>query len=443
MFDYNTRLVMLSSGLLGVIAGIVGVYLLLRRKSLIADTICHAALPGLAVSFLVQIFLGGSGRSMLGLLLGAAISGAIGSLVVMGLGRFTRLKPDAILGIVLSVFFGLGMVLFSIIQQIPGQISAGLENFILGKAATIVTSDLQIIVVASVIVLLVVWFLRKELQLVCFDPLFAVASGWPSMFLDLVLLGAVLVVVIVGANVVGVILVVALMVTPPVAARFWTNNLNATLLLSALIGGLSGILGTLSSLYVESLPTGPCIVLIAAGFFGLSFFLGREKGLLWKAWQIRVQRANADIDHVLRSVFELLESRGVPPQPHGQTRSAPVELASLRQMRTWKRTRLTQVVQSLCSKGWATLNPTGDVVLTASGIQASLKSVRRHRLLEIYFANLADLSPAALDRGADALEHALDDDLLARLEREFLVQGKAIDLPESVHPIQTSPKPSS
>ncbi|MFN7844558.1 MAG: iron chelate uptake ABC transporter family permease subunit [Pirellula sp.] len=435
MFDYNTRLVMISSTLLGIIAGVVGVYLLLRRKSLIADTICHAALPGLAASFLVQIFMGGNGRSLFGLLVGAALSGGLSAVAVSVLGRVTKLKPDAILGIVLSVFFGVGMTLFSVIQQIPDQMGAGLETYILGKSASIINSDLQMIVAASLFVTGLVWLTRKELQILCFDPLFASASGWPAGMLDAMLLGAVLVVVIVGASVVGVILVVALMVTPPVAARFWTNRLSPTILISALIGGLSGIAGTLISLYGERLPTGPCIVLVATGCFVLSLFFGIEKGILWRYWTARKRRALSDVEHVLRSIYELLETRGTPPQQHGQIRSAPVDLASLKQMRTWGKTRLSSVVRTLASKGWITINPVGDVILTAGGIQESLKSVRRHRLLEIYFSNLAVLSPAALDRGADALEHDLDDDMLAALEQEFFAQGQAIQIPESVHPI--------
>lgn len=268
---------MISSTLLGIIAGVVGVYLLLRRKSLIADTICHAALPGLAASFLVQIFMGGNGRSLFGLLVGAAFSGGLSAIAVSILGSVTKLKPDAILGIVLSVFFGIGMTLFSVIQQIPDQMGAGLETYILGKSASIINSDLQMIVAASILVMGLVWLTRKELQILCFDPLFASASGWPAGTLDAMLLGVVLVVVIVGSSVVGVVLVVALMVTPPVAARFWTNRLNPTIFISALIGGLSGIAGTLISLYGERLPTGPCIVLVATGCFILSLFLGQKE----------------------------------------------------------------------------------------------------------------------------------------------------------------------
>jgi hypothetical protein len=140
MFDYNTTLVIQSAGLLGVIAGMVGVYLLLRKRSLIGDAICHAALPGLAIAFLTNVAWGGNGKSLVWLLIGAALSGTAGSLAVIGLRRWSNLKEDAALGIVLSVFFGIGTALFSIVQQSEGD-KAGLENFILGKTASIVASD--------------------------------------------------------------------------------------------------------------------------------------------------------------------------------------------------------------------------------------------------------------------------------------------------------------
>ncbi|MBU6173716.1 MAG: metal ABC transporter permease [Planctomycetes bacterium] len=438
MFDYNTRLVTISAGLLGCLAGAVGVYLLLRRKSLIGDTLCHAALPGIALSFLVQVACGGTGKNVLGLLAGAAFSGALGSLVVMLLGRFTRLKPDAILGIVLSVFFGLGMVLFSVVQKIPGYNAAGLENFILGKTASIVESDFWMILGSTAFVLLTLFLLRKELQLFCFDAAFAASKGWPVIALDMTLLTAVLLVVIVGANVVGVILVVALMVIPPSAARFWTQRLSRTIMISSLIGGLAGVTGTFGSLFIDRFPTGPAIVLSATFYFVVSLLFGSEKGFLWRAWSLYRQRYQADTEHVLRAIFELLESRGNAPNVVGQVRSEGVSVSALRSMRSWSPSRLKSSIDTICARGWATRNSVGEIQLTASGIQASVKAVRRHRLLELYFSNLANLSPAALDRGADALEHGLDDDLLATLEKEFIELGGIVDLPASIHPIPAS-----
>ena len=435
MFDYNTRLVILCAGLLGVISGMVGVYLILRKRSLIGDAICHAALPGLAIAFLAHVALGGDGKNLFWLLAGAGISGTAGSLAVIALRRWTNLKEDAALGIVLSVFFGIGMALFSIVQQFEQGDAAGLENFILGKSASIVASDAITICVASLIVVAVLLLFRKELTFLCFDSTLASAQGWPVLLMDLLLLGCVLIVVIVGANVVGVILVIALLVTPPASARFWTHSLPVTIFISALIGASSGVIGALSSLMIDRIPSGAAIVLSASGFFALSMFFGTERGLLWRAWRMGRQRTKADQEHVLRSIFELLEGKGKAPQSQGQMRSESVLISDLVRMRCWSASRLQRAMRQITNQGWATVNRDGAATLTASGIQQSLKAVRRHRLLELYFARWADLSPDAIDRGADYTEHALDDDLLAELEKDAIVMGDEIDLPKSVHPI--------
>lgn len=435
MFDYNTQLVILCAGLLGVIAGMVGVYLILRKRSLIGDTICHATLPGLAISFLANVALGGDGKNLFWLLTGAGLSGAAGSLAVIGLRRWSNLKEDAALGIVLSVFFGIGMALFSIVQQSQQGNSAGLENFILGKTASIVADDARTIIVSSLVVVSVLILFRKELRLLCFDSLLASAQGWPVLMMDLLLLSCVLIVVIVGANVVGVILVIALLVIPPASARFWTHSLPTTILVSACIGASSGILGAMSSLLLDRIPTGAAIVLAASSCFTFSLLFGTERGLIWRAWSLGRQRTRTDQEHVLRAIFELLESQGKSPQVHGQLRSEPVLLTDLVRMRSWSNTRLKSAVYRLRNQGWLTINPEGAATLTASGIQQSFRAVRRHRLLELYFSRWADLSPDAIDRGADYTEHALNDDLLAELEKDAIVMGDSIALPKSVHPI--------
>jgi manganese/zinc/iron transport system permease protein len=435
MFDYNTRLVILCAGLLGVIAGMVGVYLILRKRSLISDAVCHAALPGLAVAFLMQVAFGGNGKDLGWLLVGAAISSTAGSLVILGLRYWTPLKEDAALGIVLSVFFAIGMVLFSVVQQYPQGNAAGLENFILGKTASIVASDAKVLIVAALLVVGVLFALRKELQLLCFDTSLASAQGWPVLVMDMLLLACVLVVVIVGANIVGVILVIALIVIPPAAARFWTHSLFTTIFVSGLIGGCSGILGALSSLLIDRIPSGAAVVLAASSLFIISLVFGRERGLVWRFWRMRHLQSKTDEEHLLRSMFELLESQGKTPQFHAQERSDKVSFAELARVRSWSQHRLQSAIRRICQQGWATLDPDGDAILTASGIKQSLRAVRRHRLLELYFSRWADLSPDAIDRGADYTEHALDDDLLARLEKDAIVMGESIELPKSVHPI--------
>lgn len=435
MIDYNTRLVILCAGLLGVISGMVGVYLILRKRSLIGDAVCHAALPGLAVAFLIQVSLGGDGKNLGWLLLGAGLSGTAGSLAIVALRRWTILKEDAALGIVLSVFFGLGMALFSVVQQFPQGNAAGLENFILGKTASIVASDAKMLILAALLVVGALLLFRKELQLLCFDSQLASAQGWPVLAIDLMLLGCVLIVVIVGANIVGVILVIALIVIPPASARFWTHSLPKTILLSGFFGAGSGIIGALSSLLIDRVPSGAAVVLAASGCFCISLVFGFERGLLWRVWSHGQQRSKTDQEHVLRAIYELLESKGLAPQEYAQVRSDAANLSELVRMRAWSPSRLKSAVRQIQRQGWATINSEGNAVLTASGIQQSMRAIRKHRLLELYFSRWADLSPDAIDRGADYTEHTLDDDLLAQLEKDAIVMGESIELPKSVHPI--------
>jgi manganese/zinc/iron transport system permease protein len=179
--DYNTQLVIFGAGILGAVCGLVGVYLLLRKRSLIGDAICHASLPGIALGFFASVALGGSGREPWFLLIGAAITGVAGALTVLLIRRWTILKDDAALGIVLSVYFGLGMVLLSLVQQMGEGNAAGLEGFIYGNTAGIMAADAWLIAITSSLVALVLLALRKEMQLLCFDASFAASQGWPTL----------------------------------------------------------------------------------------------------------------------------------------------------------------------------------------------------------------------------------------------------------------------
>ncbi len=434
--DYNTRLVIFGAGTLGAVCGLVGVYLLLRKRSLIGDAICHASLPGIALGFFASVAAGGDGRDPLFLMIGAAITGILGALSVLLLRRWTILKDDAALGIVLSVYFGLGMVFMSLVQQTREGNAAGLEGFIYGNTAGIMARDAWMIAVTSTCVALVLLALRKELQLLCFDTSFAASQGWPTFGLDLILLACVLVVVIIGTSIVGVLLIIAMVVIPPAAARFWSDRMSWNLAISASVGMLSGVLGALSSFALDRVPSGAAMVLVAAMLFGVSLLLGTKRGMIWRWIQLSRLRRQADDEHVLRSIYERLESQDRAPMPRGDLRSEPISLTELAKLKGWSLSRTRRVVERLHRGGWIAKGPEESVSLTASGIQQSYRAIRRHRLLEHYFARWAELSPDAIDRSADYTEHALDDALLAMLEKDALATGDPIELPPSIHPIR-------
>jgi manganese/zinc/iron transport system permease protein len=278
--DYNTRLVILCSLLLGAACGPIGAYFLLRKRSLMGDVLSHATLPGVALAFLVSVWLGGVGKSLPLLLLGAAITGLLGCGAVQFIRDRTRIKDDAAMGIVLSVFFGAGVVLLGFIQSMPQGSAAGLESFIYGKTASMVRSDFFLLSGVALIVLLVPLLLFKEFRLLSFDYEYALVQGWPVKWLDALLLGLLTLIVVAGLQAVGLILIIAFLVIPSAAARFWTERLDRMLLLSAFFGGLSGWLGAALSALAPGLPSGALIVLVAVAGFVLSLIFGIERGLL-------------------------------------------------------------------------------------------------------------------------------------------------------------------
>ncbi|WP_415401329.1 metal ABC transporter permease [Tateyamaria sp. SN3-11] len=277
---YNATLVTLGAALLGIAAGVAGTFLFLRKRALVSDAISHATLPGVGLAFILMVALGGDGRALFGLLLGAGASAAIGLLCVQWLTTRTRLGEDAAIGAVLSVFFGLGIVILTVIQTMNAGRQAGLEGFLLGSTAGMLRGDAILLAVSAALVLALVLILRRPLELAAFDPGFGEATGWSMPRIDLAMMGIVLVVTVVGLKVVGLILIVALLIVPAVTARFWTDRTDHVVLIAGLVGGVSGYVGAASSAIAPALPTGPIVVLVGFALFLVSLLLSPGRGVL-------------------------------------------------------------------------------------------------------------------------------------------------------------------
>lgn len=292
---YNATLVALGALLLGMAAGAAGSFIVLRKRALVSDAMAHATLPGVGLAFIVMVALGGEGRNLAGLLLGSALSAGIGLLVVDWMTARTRLAEDAAIGAVLSVFFGFGVVLLTVIQTMSGGRQAGLESFLLGSTAGMLLSDAITIAVGGALSVLAVWVLRRPMTLVAFDEGYARSVGVNVRLTDLMMMGLVLAVTVTGLKIVGLILIVALLIVPAVTARFWTERTSALIWISAAIGGLAGYVGSAVSAAYADIPTGPVIVLIAAGLFVLSLLFAPLRGLVGavlrhRHFQARVHR---------------------------------------------------------------------------------------------------------------------------------------------------------
>lgn len=277
---YNAAVVALGAGLLGVSAGGVGSFVFLRKRALVSDAISHATLPGIGIAFLILVAVGGDGRSLIGLLIGSAVSAALGLLVVDWLTHRTRLSEDAAIGAVLSVFFGLGIVLLTIIQTTSGGRQAGLESFLLGSTAGMLLDEALLIAASAAGAALLVFWLRRPMTLVAFDPNFAQANGTDVRLTDLAMMGLALLVTVIGLKVVGLILIVAMLIIPPVAARFWTDQVSRLVWIASLIGGASGFVGAALSAAVRDMPTGAVIVLVCFSLFSISLLFAPKRGAL-------------------------------------------------------------------------------------------------------------------------------------------------------------------
>jgi manganese/zinc/iron transport system permease protein len=276
---YNTVVVMLGAALLGAGAGAIGVFVLLRRRALASDAIAHATLPGIALAFIASALFTGHGRILPVLLLGAAATAGLGILAVHWVATRTRLPEDAAIATVMSTFFALGIVAMTVVQNIPASGAAGLESFLLGATAGMLRAEAELIAAGALAVLAAVLLVQKELGLICFDPDFAKASGYNVRRLDLLALGLLLAVVVIGLTTVGLILIIALAIIPPVAARLWTERLVPMVLIAAGIGAAGCYIGAAVSSTAPRLPAGAVIVLTLFGLFAVSLIFSPVRGI--------------------------------------------------------------------------------------------------------------------------------------------------------------------
>lgn len=315
LFDYTLRTVALGAAVLGLVSGALGAFAVLRRQSLLGDAISHAALPGIVLAFMLT-----GSKAPLVLILGAALAGWIGTLLVMTIVASTRVPEDSALGIVLSVFFGVGLVLLTFVQQQPDAAQAGLDRFLFGQAATLVESDVVVLAVLGSIALLAVVVFWKEFKLLSFDREFGAALGFPMRGIDVLLTTFLVLAIVIGLQTVGVVLMSAMVVAPAAAARQWTDSLRTMVLVSAFFGALAGLVGAVASSLVQNLPTGPSVVLAATAFVLLSLAFAPHRGLLWSWAQQRRSRRRIRTDAVLHDLAELAAQHG--DRAHGH----PVEV---------------------------------------------------------------------------------------------------------------------
>ncbi|TVR82604.1 MAG: metal ABC transporter permease [Rhodospirillales bacterium] len=304
------RTVMLGAALVGGLSGMIGVFAVLRRQSLLSDTISHAALPGVCLGFLLV-----GGRDLGAVMGGALFTGMVAAMSVLAIGRLTPLKTDAQLGIVLSVYFAIGVVLLSVIQAMGGGSRVGIATFLFGQAAALSVHDVRILGAVFIVAALFLLTLWKEIKLVTFDPLTAEALGLPVRHIELGLTVLLALTIVAGLQMAGVVLMVAVLIAPAVAARQWVGNLGAMTIVSMLIGAFAGAGGALISATGRGLATGPIVVLLACAVVLISILAAPRRGLVWQALSAQLARRRISGDRVLLAMDRLATDHDNPAYP--------------------------------------------------------------------------------------------------------------------------------
>lgn len=360
LFDYTLRTVALGSAILGIVSGALGSFAVLRKQSLLGDAISHAALPGIVIAFLIT-----RSREPAVLMLGALIAGWLATLFMLNIIRTTRIKDDSALGLVLSVFFGMGLMLLTFTQKLPDATQAGLDKFLFGQAATLLQSDvitMAIIGTLAIVLLMTFW---KEFKLITFDPEFAASLGYPVHFLDVLLTTLLVIAIVIGLQTVGVVLMSAMIVAPAAAARQWTDKLKFMVILGGLFGALAGVSGTLISGSAEKLPTGPVIVLCMSVIVMFSMLFATNRGLVWNWFRNLHNRRSLRAQAVLSDLNTLAMQH--PNQERGHSS------AVLRSMST-NPDGVSLALQQLKEKGLAQELGKDAWALTSAGLDEAGKT---------------------------------------------------------------------
>jgi len=305
--DPTLQTVLAGALILGLASGVLGAFAVLRRQSLMGDVLAHAALPGICLGFLVA-----GGRQLESLLAGAFLAATAAALLVLAIARGSRLKPDAALGIVLGVFFAAGVVLLSYAQTRSGAAQAGLSSFLFGQAAAILRADLWVIGCVAAVALAVIAALWKEFKLVAFDPGFAAAAGLPVLALEVALTVMIALAVVVGLQMVGVVLMTAMLIAPAAAARQWTRRLEGMVALSVAFAVIAGGAGAIISAGARGLATGPLIVLAATAIFVVSLLFAPGRGLVTAFVAYRREARALRGRRVLRTLAQLARNHDDP-----------------------------------------------------------------------------------------------------------------------------------
>lgn len=391
--------------LLSSSSAVVGTFTFLKKKALVGDAVAHSVLPGICLAFILS-----GTKNPIYLIIGAFVTGWLSLVIIDHISKKSKLKEDTAIALILSVFFGIGILMLTNIQHSGNAAQTGLDSFLFGKAAALVGNDLIVFGIVAVVLIATVIFFFKELKLMAFDQDYAEAIGLPVKGLELLLTSLTVLAVVTGIQAVGVVLMAAMLITPAAAARFWTNDTRVMTLLAAILGGLSGLSGAFVSYAAPAMPTGPWIVMIISAIALISFFVAPKRGIISRGMEQRkLQRMIMD-ENLLKELFHLGE------KDHDLYKGRSIE--EIIEERYFPEKTLRKSLNRLRRQGFLT-KTNGDWHYTEAGKMKGQRVVKLHRLWELYLSEKMKIAPDHVHEDAETIEHIITPELEERLEKMF------------------------
>ena len=388
--NYNLFVISLGSGILCFAAGAVGTFTYLRKRALIGDVISHAVLPGVAIAFML-----GGVKNPFYFLLGAIGAGLLSIWVVDFVQAKSKLKPDAILALTLSVFFGVGIVLLTKIQHSGNAAQSGLDSFLFGKAASMSVFDVQLFSVIAVVNIGCILLLLRGFSLISFDENYAKGLGFNVTLIKFLLSLLTVITVAIGVQAVGVVLMAALLITPAAGARFITNSIPRMLFFSGLFGFVSGLVGVFISYTGNGMPTGPWIVVVLSAIAFVAILFGKQKGVLARLKLRKTNNIKINNENILKDIYKVSEEG-----------TNTITIANLIEIEKHQPANLQNVLKRLEKLDYIDLIR-GMVILNDKGKIAAREVIRKHRLWEIYLSKYFHLEADHLHDHAEGIEHII------------------------------------
>jgi manganese/zinc/iron transport system permease protein len=432
--DPSLRLALLGCILLGLNCGLLGGFVVVRRMSLVGDTLSHAVLPGIALGFLWN-----NTKDPLAILIGATLVGGLSMLTVSAITRTTRLKEDAAMGLVLSSFYAIGICLIGMIQRLPTGNKSGIDKFLFGQAAAMNGSDIALMAITAGITLLFVTVGYRGLLTLSFHRAFGESLGLPMGFLHHAMMLLISFAVVTAMQAVGVVLVSAMLIIPPATACLLTDRMHRVLILSAVIGIATAAFGAFLSFLGSNLPTGPFMVLAGSFVFAMAFLFSPKQGWLTRLWRQKTQQCRIERENTLKAMYHLAERHGF--------REEGITLLELANARREPLEQIRLQSEDLLRQKLATLTDDGSMLhFTPEGWRKACAVVRNHRLWELYLTNIMQYGADHVHDDAEKIEHVLGEDTVRQLERRLDFpqtdpHGKAIPGAREVHG-QSKPRPA-